>query len=50
MSCVMYYVSMKNDVKLEEELTCVLKNDVSNLPNFDSTLKNLKICTSMGFF
>ena len=43
-------VTLKKDAKFEEELTCVLKNDMRNLANFDSTLENLKICTLMGSF
>ena len=38
--CVM---TMKNDVKLEEELTCRFKIDIRNLTNFDpSTRKSQK--------
>ena len=40
-------ITLKNDPKFEEELTCALKNDVRNLGNFDVTLK---ICTLMEFF
>ena len=32
-------ITLKNDAKFEEELTCTLKNDVRNLVNFDATLK-----------
>ena len=39
-------ITLKNDAKFEEELTCALKNDVRILANFDATLK---ICTLMGF-
>ena len=28
---------MKNDLKIEEELTCRFKIDMSNLTNFDSS-------------
>ena len=39
--CVM---TMKNDAKFEEELTCRFKTDMRNLTNFDlSTLKSKKI-------
>ena len=35
--------TMKNDAKLEEELTCQFKIDMSNLTNFDpSTQKSQK--------
>ena len=38
--CVM---TMKNDTKIEEELTCRLKTDMRNLTNFDpSTRKSPK--------
>ena len=38
--CVM---SMKNDTKFEEELTCQCKTDMRNLTNFDpSTRKSQK--------
>ena len=30
-----YVMTMKNDAKLSEELTCHLKIDLSNLTNFD---------------
>ena len=36
-------VTMKNDVKFEEELICHLKIDMRNLTNFDSnTQKSIK--------
>ena len=40
-------ITLKNDAKFEQELTCALKHDVRNLANFDTTRK---ICTLMGFF
>ena len=43
-------ITLKNDAKLEEELTHALKNDMRNLANFDPTLKSLKMCTLMGSF
>ena len=43
-------ITLENDVKFEEELTCIVKNDTRNLTNFDSTLKSLRICTFMGSF
>ena len=43
-------VTLKNDAKFEEELTCALKNDMGNLVNFTGTLKNFKICTLRDFF
>ena len=36
-------MTMKNDAKFEEELTCRFKIDMKNLTNFDpSTLKSQK--------
>ena len=43
-------ITLKNDAKFEEELTCALKNDMGNLVNFTGTLKNLEICTLRDFF
>ena len=40
-------ITLENDAKFEQELTCALKHDVRNLANFDTTRK---ICTLMGFF
>ena len=37
--CVM---TMKNDAKFEEELTCHLKIDTRNLTNFDSNTQKSK--------
>ena len=37
--CVM---TMQNDAKFEEELTCHFKTDIWNLTNFDQALENLK--------
>ena len=50
-SCQKYTIfDPKKDCKIEEELTCALKNDVRNVEHFDPTLKSLKICTLMGSF
>ena len=36
-------MKMKNDTKIEEELTCCFKTDMSNFTNFDlSTRKSKK--------
>ena len=36
-------MTVKNDAKLEEKLTCRLKTDMRNLTNFDpNTLKSIK--------
>ena len=43
-------ITLKNDAKFEEELTCTLKNDMRNLVNFDATLECLEIFTSIGSF
>ena len=37
--CVM---TMKNDAKFEEELTCQFKIDMRNLTNFDLSARSLK--------
>ena len=43
-------MTMKNDTKFEEELTCQFKIDTRNLTNFDpSTRKSPKIYTQAGF-
>ena len=40
---LLYVMTMKNDAKLEEELTCRFKIDMRNLTNFDpSTRKSQK--------
>ena len=42
-------MTMKNDAKFEEELTCQFKIDVRNLTNFDpSTRKSKKIVLFNG--
>ena len=44
-------MTIKNDTKIEEELTCQFKSDMRNLTDFDpSTQKSQKICTLMGCF
>ena len=43
-------ITLNNDAKFEEELTCTLKNDMRNLANFDPILESLKICTLTGSF
>ena len=46
--CVM---TMDNDAKIEEELTCQFKIDMENLTNFDlSTKKSQKFFSLMGCF
>ena len=35
-------MTMKNDAKSEEELTCQFKIDIRNLTNFDLSTQNLK--------
>ena len=42
----LYVMTMKNDAKFEEELTCHFKTDMRNLKNFDSnTWKQKKKCS-----
>ena len=43
-------ITLSNDEKFEDEMTCGLKNDMRNLSNVDPTLRSLKICSLMGFF
>ena len=39
----LFVMTMKNDVKIEEELTCQFKTDIRNLTNLDpSTRKSQK--------
>ena len=39
----LFAMTMKNDAKLEKEMTCLFKIDMRNLTNFDrSTQKSLK--------
>ena len=38
-------MTMKNDTKIEEELTCHFKIDLSNLTNFDPSIQVSKIFT-----
>ena len=46
--CVM---TIKNNAKFEEELTCHFKTDLRNLTNFDScTQKSTKKCSLIGSF
>ena len=41
-------MTMKNDTKIEEELTCRFKIDLSNLTNFDPSIQVSKIFTLNG--
>ena len=44
-------MTMKNDAKIEEELTCQFQTDMRNLTNFDlSTRKSQKTCLLMDCF
>ena len=45
--CVM---TMKNDTKFEEELTCRFKIDMENVTNFDPSTPSLKNLYFNGFF
>ena len=35
-------MTMKNEVKFEEELTCQFKTDMRNLTNFDQTTRKFR--------
>ena len=35
-------MTMKNDTKIEEKLTCRFKTDMANLTNFDSSTQKSK--------
>ena len=41
-------MTVKNDEKSEEELTCHFKTDIKNLTNFDLRTQVSKIYTLMG--
>ena len=43
-------ITLKNDAKFLEELTCAEKNNMRNLANFNPALESLKSCTFMGSF
>ena len=43
-------ITLKNDAKFKEELTCAMKNDMRNWANFDPTLESLKIYALIGSF
>ena len=43
-------MTLKNDEKSDEELTCRFKIDVRNLTNFDLRIQVSKIYTLMGCF
>ena len=45
--CVM---TMKNDTKIEEELTCRFKTDTRNLTNFDLSTRKSKQFALIGSF
>ena len=38
----LYGMTMKNNAKFEEELTCYFKTDLRNLTNFDSSTRKSK--------
>ena len=46
----LFLTTLKNDAKFEEELTCVLKNDMRNLGIVDPTVESLKNFKLMGSF
>ena len=45
-------ITLNNDAKFEEELTCTLKNNMRNFANpiLNPILESLKICTLTGSF
>ena len=43
-------ITLKNDTKFEEELTCPLENVMKNFVNFCPTFESLKICILMDSF
>ena len=43
-------MTLKNDEKSDEELTCRFKIDIRNLTNFDLRIQVSKIYTLMGCF
>ena len=42
-------MTMKNDARIEEELTCRFKTDIRNLMNFDPSIQILKTWHFSGF-
>ena len=40
----LYVMTMKNDTKIEKELTCQFKIDMRNLTGFDSSTQKSKKC------
>ena len=40
----LFVVTMKNDAKIEEELTCQFKIDIWNLANFDPSTQKSQKC------
>ena len=43
-------MTMKNDVKFEEDLTCQFKINIRNIRDFDQVLENLKNLHFNGLF
>ena len=41
-------MTLKNDEKFEEKLTCGLENDIKNLQIFSTALESFKIGTLVG--
>ena len=44
------FITMKNDTKTEEKLTCRFKIDMRNLMNFDPSTRKSKNLRFNGFF
>ena len=43
-------MTLENNAKFEEELTCRFKFDMRNLTNFDPSARKSQKCTLMGSF
>ena len=43
-------MTIKNNAKFEEELTCHFKTDMRNFTNFESSTQNLKHCSLIDSF
>ena len=46
----LFVMTMENDAKLEEELTCSFKIDMRNLTNFDPTTRKSQNLNFNGLF
>ena len=46
----LFVMTMKNDTKLKEELTCSFKTDIMNLTNFDPSTQKYQYLDFNGLF